>query len=404
MDWAEVRGQFPVLDTEVHGKRLAYLDNAASSQMPERVLNRIIQYQRHEHANIHRGVHYLSQIATDAFEEARARLARFINAPEEREVIFTKGTTEAINLVAHGFGRKFIGEGDEIILSHLEHHANIVPWQMVCEERGCKIRVIPMHDDGTLDFDAYLDLLNERTKLVGLIHVSNALGTVNDVRKYADAAHANGTPILVDGAQAVPHRVTDVQALGADFYACSSHKMCGPTGTGLLWGKAELLEQMNPFLGGGDMILDVSFEKTTYNVIPHKFEAGTPPIMPVIGFGEAAEYLTDLGLENVHARENELLRYAERTIAELEGVRIFGPKTGRAAVLSMDVEGVHPHDVGTILDQNGVAIRTGHHCAHPIMKRLGIPATARASIAFYNDESDVDALVEGLKQVREIFG
>lgn len=404
IDWAAVRGHFPILETEVYGKPLAYLDNAASSQMPEQVVGRIVDYQHHEHSNIHRGVHYLSQTATDAFEAAREKVAKFLDAPSVHECIFTRGTTEGINLVAHGYGRKFVGEGDEILISHLEHHSNIVPWQMLCEERGAKLRVIPMHDDGTLDFDAYRELLGPRTKLVGLIHVSNALGTINDVRRFADAARANGTPILVDGAQAVAHMNTSVQDLGVDFYAFSSHKMCGPTGVGVLWGKTELLEQMNPFLGGGDMILDVSFEKTTYNKIPHKFEAGTPPIMAVIALGAAIDYMTDLGRDAIGAREHALLRYAEGKIAELDGVRILGPATGRAAVLSMVIDGAHPHDVGTILDQNGVAIRAGHHCAQPIMKRFQIPATARASIAFYNNEADIDALVVGLHQVREIFG
>ncbi len=404
IDWAAIRADFPVLNQEVAGRPLAYLDNAASGQMPRQVVERIARYQFEEHSNIHRGVHHLSQIATDAFEATRKSVARFINAPAERECIFVRGTTEAINLVMNGYGRKFIGEGDAVVISNLEHHSNIVPWQMLCEQKGCELRIIPMHDDGTLDFDAYLELLDERVKLVGLIHVSNALGTINDVRKFADAAHDVGAVILADGAQAVPHQVTDVQALGVDFYAFSAHKFYGPTGAGLLWGKAELLEAMDPFMGGGDMILDVSFDKTTYNVIPHKFEAGTPAIMPIVAMGETISYLEGLGMEAIHQREMDLLAHAEERILPMEGVKILGPREGRAAVLSMVIDGAHPHDIGTILDQHGVAIRAGHHCAQPVMQRFGIPATARASLAFYNDETDIDALVEGLGVVLDIFG
>jgi cysteine desulfurase/selenocysteine lyase len=402
-DWAAIREQFPILRTEVDGRPLAYLDNAASSQMPQRVIDRIVKYQTTEHSNVHRGVHTLSQRATDAFEEARRRVRGFINAPEERECIFVRGATEAINLVMHGFGRKFVQQGDAIVISHLEHHSNIVPWQMLCEEKGAELRVIPMSDDGSLDFEAFEALLDDRVKLLGLVHVSNALGTINDVRRFTDAAHAADIPVLVDGAQAVPHMPVDVQALGADFYAFSGHKMFGPTGAGVLWGKAELLEQMQPFMGGGEMILDVSFEKTTYNVIPHKFEAGTPAIMPVVGLGEAIAFLDELGMENVARREATLMKHATKRVQELDFVRILGPDR-RAGVMSLEVEGVHPHDVGTILDQAGVAVRAGHHCAQPVMTRLGVPATARASFAFYNDFSDIDALVEGLQLVKEIFG
>ncbi len=403
VDWDEIRDQFPILKTEVQGRPLAYLDNAASSQMPQRVIDRIVEYQTSEHSNVHRGVHHLSQRATDAFEEARRRVRRFINAPEERECVFVRGTTEAINLVMHGYGRKFVEEGDVIVISHLEHHSNIVPWQMLCEEKGAELRVIPMTDDGVLDFEAFQGLLDDRVKLLGLVHVSNALGTVNDVRRFVDAAHAHGIPVLVDGAQAVPHMPVDVQELGADFYAFSGHKMFGPTGAGVLWGRAELLEEMQPFMGGGEMILDVSFEKTTYNVIPHKFEAGTPAIMPVVALGEAVAFLEDLGMDNVARREAELMRYATEKVAGLDFVRILGPQR-RAGVMSLDVRDAHPHDVGTILDHAGVAVRAGHHCAQPVMKRLGVPATARASIAFYNTRDDIDALVEALQTVQEIFG
>lgn len=403
VNWGNVRGEFPILQTEVDGRPLAYLDNAASSQMPQRVIDRIVRYQKTEHSNVHRGVHHLSQRATDAFEEARRRVRRFIHAPEERECIFVRGATEGINLVMHGWGRKFVREGDVILISHLEHHSNIVPWQMLCEEKGAELRVIPMSDDGVLDFDAFEELLDDRVKLLGLVHVSNALGTVNDVRRFADVAHEHDIPVLVDGAQAVPHMPVDVQALGADFYTFSGHKMFGPTGAGVLWGKAELLEEMQPFMGGGEMILDVSFEETTYNVIPHKFEAGTPAIMPVVALGEAIGFLEELGMENVERRETDLMAYATEKVSALDFVRILGPEH-RAGVMSMVLEGVHPHDVGTILDHSGVAVRAGHHCAQPVMKRLGVPATARASLAFYNDFSDIDALVDGLQTVQEIFG
>lgn len=405
VDWPNVRAQFPALHQEVNGRPLAYLDNAASSQMPQRVIDRIVAYQSHEHSNIHRGVHHLSQIATDAFEEARRRVQRFINAESDDECIFVRGTTEAINTVMNGWGRKFLGEGDVVVLSHLEHHSNIVPWQMLREEKGIELRIIPVLDDGTLDFEAYLELLDERVKLVGLIHVSNAIGTINDVRKFADAAHAVGAKILVDGAQSTPHMRIDVQALGADFFGFSAHKLCGASGAGVFWARAELLDAMNPFMGGGSMIRSVSFEETTYAKAPEKFEAGTPAIMPVIALGEAIAFLEDIGLDNIAAREAELLDYAEEKVRPLDFIRILGPdKSRRAAVLSMVVDGAHPHDVGTILDNAGVAIRAGHHCAQPTMKRFGVPATARASMAFYNDERDIDALVGALREVKEIFG
>ncbi|MFW5968544.1 MAG: cysteine desulfurase [Persicimonas sp.] len=404
MKWSEIRSEFPVLNQTVEGHRLAYLDNAASSQMPQTVIDRLTRYQSAEHANVHRGVHSLSQKATDAFEEAREAVRRFLGAGETAECIFTRGTTEAINLVMHGWGRKFVSEGDEIIISALEHHANIVPWQMLRDETGAKLRVLPMSDEGELLLEELPTLLNERTKLVAVSHVSNALGTVNPVEKIIEAAHARDIPVLVDGAQAVPHMDVDVQTLDADFYVFSAHKMCGPTGIGVLYGKRALLEEMNPFMGGGDMIRSVSFEETTYAPIPHKFEAGTPSILSVVGLGAAIEYLESIGMNRIAGREHELLAYGTERLEELDGVRIIGTASNKASVLSFEVEGVHPHDVGTILDTEGVAIRAGHHCAQPVMDRLGVPATARASLAFYNDESDIDQLVGALETVRDIFG
>lgn len=404
MSWAQIRAEFPVLDQSINGHPLAYLDNAASSQMPQSVIERITLYQTAEHSNVHRGVHTLSQQATDAFEKAREKVKDFINAPESAQCIFTRGATESINLVMHGWGRKFVEEGDEIIISALEHHANIVPWQMLRDEKGAKLRVIPMNDDGELMLDELPAMLNERTKLVAVSHVSNALGTVNPVEDIIEMAHDKSVPVLIDGCQAVPHMPVDVQALDADFYAFSAHKMCGPTGIGVLYGKRELLEAMNPFMGGGDMIRNVTFEKTTYAPIPHKFEAGTPSILAVVGLGSAIDYLNSVGMERIAAREQELLDYATDQFAELDGVRILGTTGPKAAVLSFEVEGVHPHDVGTILDTEGVAIRAGHHCAQPVMDRLGVPATARASLAFYNSEDDVDQLIGALQIVRDIFG
>jgi cysteine desulfurase / selenocysteine lyase len=403
LDVERVRADFPILKLKVNGKPLVFLDNAASSQMPQQVLDRWIRYQTEQHANIHRAVHHLSEVATAEYEGARRKLAAFINAREDREVIFTTGTTDAINLVAHGYGRKFIGAGDEIVLTTLEHHSNIVPWQMVAEEKGATIRVVPVNDRGELVVEEYLKLLGPRTKLVALGHVSNALGTINPVREIIDAAHAKGIPVLLDGAQAVPHMQLDMQALDCDFYAFSGHKMFGPTGIGVLYGKAALLEKMQPFKGGGDMILSVTFEKTTYNVIPHKFEAGTPPIAAAITLGAAADYITGIGLERIHAHETALLDYATDQVNRLPGVRIIGTAEKKAAVISFVVDGVHPHDVGTLLNEEAVAIRTGHHCAQPVMKRFNIPATSRASFAFYNTHAEVDALVSGIKRVQKVF-
>jgi cysteine desulfurase/selenocysteine lyase len=403
-DLERVRAQFPILRAQVNGKPLAYLDNGASSQMPQPVIDRLIRYRTTEHANIHRGVHYLSETATAAYEGARRKVQKFVNAKEEREIIYTRGTTDAVNLVMHGYGRAFIGEGDEIIVSQLEHHSNIVPWQMLRDEKGCRVRVIPCNDAGELQLDEYERLFNDRTKLVAVTHVSNALGTVNPVKQMIQTAHRHGVPVLLDGAQAVPHLKVDVRELDCDFYCFSGHKMFGPTGIGILYGKAALLERMQPYQGGGDMILSVSFEKTTYNVIPHKFEAGTPPIAAGIGLGAAVDYLEDIGMDNIAAWEHELLRYATAQLGQLEGVRIVGTAAEKAAVLSFTVVGVHPHDVGTILNEEGVAVRTGHHCAQPVMQRFCIPATVRASFAFYNTFAEIDQLVAGLRRVQKMFG
>ena len=403
-DVEHIRADFPILKLKVNGKPLVYLDNAASSQMPQQVIDRLVRYRTAEHANIHRGVHYLSETATAAYEGARAKIQRFINAKEAREVIFTRGTTNSLNLVMHGYGRAFIGAGDEIVVSQLEHHSNIVPWQMLCEERGAKLRVIPCNDAGELLFNDYRKLFNSHTKLVAIAHVSNALGTIVPVKEMIAAAHQRGVPVLVDGAQAVPHMKVDVQDLDCDFYAFSAHKMCGPTGIGILYGKAALLEKMKPFEGGGDMILSVTFEKTTYNVIPHKFEAGTPPIAAGIGLGATIDYLESVGMDRIAAHEHDLITYATDAFRQLKDVRIVGTARDKAGVLSFTVKGVHPHDVGTILNEEGVAVRTGHHCAQPVMQRFGIPATARASFYLYNTLSEVDALVAGIHRVQKIFG
>ena len=402
-DVERIRADFPILKLTVNDKPLVYLDNAASSQMPQQVIDRLVHYQTTQHANINRAVHYLSEVATSEFEEARRKLQHFINANEEREVIFTSGTTDSINLVMHGYGRKFIGAGDEIILTTLEHHSNIVPWQMLAEEKGAKIRVVPINDAGELLIDEYEKIFNERTKFVGVTHVSNALGTINPIKEMIAFAHARGVPVLVDGAQAAPHIKVDVQDLDCDFYAFSGHKLCGPTGIGILYGRAALLENMQPFKGGGDMILSVTFEKTTYNTIPHKFEAGTPPIAAAIGLGAAVDYLSEIGMDAIAAHELALLKYASEQINAMPGVRIIGTAEHKAAVLSFAVDGVHPHDIGTLLNQEGVAVRTGHHCAQPVMQRLHVPATSRASFAFYNSMDEVDALIAGIRTVQKIF-
>ncbi len=402
-NWEKIRADFPILKLKIDGKPLVFLDNAASSQMPQQVIDRLVRYQTTQHANINRAVHYLSEVATLEYHNARCTLQQFINAREDREVIFTSGTTDSINLVMYGYGRKFIKAGDEIILTTMEHHSNIVPWQMLANEKGAKIRVAPINDKGEVEIDEYEKLFNERTKFVGLIHVSNALGTINPIKRMIDFAHQHGVPVLIDGAQAAPHIVIDVQALDCDFYTFSAHKLCGPTGVGILYGKAALLEAMQPFKGGGDMIASVTFEETIYNSIPHKFEAGTPPIAAAIGFGAAVDYLTAIGIENIAAYESTLLDYATACLNAIPGVRIIGTAAEKTAVISFTVDGIHPHDIGTILNQEGVAIRTGHHCAQPVMQRFNVPATSRASFAFYNKKTEVDALVAGIKTVQKVF-
>ena len=402
-DADRVRADFPILQLKVNEKQLVYLDNAASSQMPQPVIDRLVRYQTTQHANINRAVHHLSEIATMEYDNARCKLQQFINAREDREIIFTSGTTDSINLVMHGYGRKFIKAGDEIILTTLEHHSNIVPWQMLAKEKGAIIRVVPINDQGELDIDEYEKLFNERTKFVGLIHVSNALGTINPIQRMIEYAHQYSVPVLIDGAQAAPHMTIDVQALDCDFYAFSAHKLCGPTGVGILFGKTTLLEAMQPFKGGGDMISSVTFEETIYNSIPHKFEAGTPPIAAAIGFGAAIDYLTTIGLDQIAAYEHMLLEYATATLSEIPGVKIIGTAAEKTAVISFTLDGIHPHDIGTLLNQDGIAVRTGHHCAQPVMQRFKVPATSRASFAFYNKKTEIDALAAGIKTVQKVF-
>ena len=402
-DVERIRSDFPILQLKIEDNPLVYLDSAASSQMPQLVIDSLVRYQTMQHANIHRAVHYLSETATNEYEAARGKLKRFINAPEEREVIFTSGTTDAINLVMHGYGRQFIKAGDEIILTTLEHHANIVPWQMLAEETGAKIRVAPVNDAGEILIEDYEKLFNSRTRFVGVIHVSNALGTINPVKQMIAYAHEHGVPVLVDGAQAVPHLAVDVQDLDCDFYVFSGHKLCGPTGIGVLYGKAALLEKMQPFKGGGDMILSVTFEKTIYNTIPHKFEAGTPAIAAAIGLGVAIDYLLAIGMDEIAAHEHELLVYATEQITSMPGVNIIGSAANKAAVISFTIDGVHPHDIGTLLNEEGIAVRTGQHCAQPVMDRFSVSATSRASFAFYNTLGEVDALVAGIRTLQKVF-
>jgi len=402
-DVERVRREFPILHQKVNGKPLVYLDNAATSQKPESVLRALDKYYREYNSNIHRGVHYLSERATQAYEQARQAAQRFVNAGDANELIFVRGTTEAINLVAQTYGRKHVGAGDEIIISAMEHHSNIVPWQMLCAEKGAKLRVIPINDQGEILLDEYEKLLGPKTKFVSVAHVSNALGTINPVRQIIEMAHRRGVPVLLDGAQAAPHVKVDVRALDCDFYAFSSHKLYGPTGEGVLYGKAKLLDAMPPYQGGGDMISSVTFEKTTYNKLPHKFEAGTPNIAGAIGLGAAIQYLNQFDWEQVESFERDVLAYATERVSAVPGVRLIGTAREKTAVLSFVIEGIHPHDVGTILDQEGIAIRTGHHCAQPVMDRFGIPGTARASFGLYNTRADVDALVAGLHKVLEVF-
>jgi len=402
-DVEKIREDFPILKQKIYGKPLVYLDNAATAQKPQVVMDTIHHYYVTDNANIHRGVHCLSQRATEAYEQARVKVQRFIHAAESREIIFVRSATEAINLVAQTYGRRHVQAGDEVIVSAMEHHSNIVPWQMLCEEKGATLRVIPMNDDGELLLDEYEKLLNPRTRLVAAVHISNALGTINPIQEIIERAHQQDIPVLVDGAQAAPHFEVDVQALDCDFYAVTGHKLYGPTGVGILYGKADLLDSMPPFQGGGEMIRSVTFEKTTYNVLPHKFEAGTPNIVGGIGLGAAVDYVSEVGWKNIAAQERELLLYATQQLSALSGLRIIGTAKEKASILSFVIEGVHAHDVGTILDQEGIAVRTGHHCAQPVMDRFQIPATARASFAFYNTREEIDVLVKGIQRVIEVF-
>jgi cysteine desulfurase / selenocysteine lyase len=406
MSWdvERVRKDFPILQREVHGKPLVYLDSAATSQKPQAVLDALTAYYTTVNANVHRGVHLLSEQATAEYEGARARVQRFLGAARPEEIVFVRGTTEGINLVSQTYGRRAVGPGDEVVISALEHHSNIVPWQMLCEERGAVLRVIPIDDDGQVELDAYERLLGERTRLVAIPHVSNALGTIVPVKRMIAMAHPWGAPVLVDGAQAAPHMAVDVRDLDCDFYVFSGHKVYGPTGIGVLYGKTERLEQMPPWQGGGDMIKVVTFEKTTYNDLPYKFEAGTPNIAGAIGLGAALEYVDGLGLDQIAAHEHDLLAYGTQALSAVPGLRLIGTAPDKAGVLSFVMHGAHPHDVGTILDREGIAVRTGHHCAMPVMERFGVPATTRASLALYNTRAEIDALVQGLQQVREIFG
>jgi len=402
-DVLRIRQDFPILKRKVRGKPLVYLDNAASSQKPKAVIDAITRLYSEDYANVHRGVHELSQRSTEAYEGARLKVRRFINAGSEREIIFVRGATEAVNLVAQTHGRVQVRAGDEVLITTMEHHSNIVPWQILCEEKGAHLRVAPINDRGELILDELEKLLGPKTRLLALAHVSNALGTINPVREIIRMAHERDVPVLLDGAQAVPHMAIDVRELGVDFYAFSSHKMFGPSGVGVLYGKEALLEAMPPYQSGGDMISSVSFEKTTYNRLPYKFEAGTPNIADVVGLGAAIDYLDGIGMEAIGAYEHELLDYGTQALSEIPGLELVGTAREKAAVLSFTLEGVHPHDVGTILDQDGIAVRTGHHCAQPVMDRFGIPATARASLALYNTKAELDLLVAGIHKVIEVF-
>ncbi|HEY6842839.1 MAG TPA: cysteine desulfurase [Thermoanaerobaculia bacterium] len=403
-DVARIRRDFPILHRTVRGgKQLVYLDNAATTQKPQSVIDRIVRYYTEENSNVHRGVHYLSEIATAAYEASRTTVKKFINARDEKEIVFTRGTTESINLVAASWGRRNVKRGDEVLITAIEHHSNIVPWQLLCEETGATLRIVPVNDAGELLLDAYEKLLTPRTRIVAFGHASNALGTINPIKRMIDMAHANGSIVLVDGAQGVPHLPVDVQYLDCDFYAFSAHKVYGPTGIGVLYGKQALLDAMPPYQGGGDMILSVSFQKTTYNALPYKFEAGTPNIAGVIGMAAALDYVSSVGLTNIEAHEQDLLQYATARLLEIKGLRIIGTATHKASVISFTLEGVHPHDIGTILDQEGIAVRTGHHCAQPLMMRFNVPATGRASFAMYNTREEADALVAGLHKVVEVF-
>jgi cysteine desulfurase / selenocysteine lyase len=402
-DVEKVRTEFPILGRKVGGKDLVYLDNAATSQKPRRVLETLNEYYEEHNANIHRGVHRLSEEATSAYEGSRGKVARFLGAPEETGLVFTRGTTESINLVAHAWGRKELREGDEVVLTEVEHHSNLVPWQLVARATGAKLRFVPILDDGKLDMEEAARLIGPRTKMVTAVHASNVLATINPVERLAKLAHEVGALMLVDGAQSAPHLPVNVEALGCDFFACSGHKMLGPTGVGVLWGRPEVLEEMDPFLGGGEMIREVHLDHSTWNDLPYKFEAGTMNIAQVVGFGAAVEYLEDLGMENVREHERRLGEYAYQRLLELEGITIHGPTEERTGIASFTLPDVHPHDLSQLLDEEGIAIRSGHHCTQPLMRRLGVAATARASLYLYNTEEEVDALVDALARAREFF-
>ena len=402
-DVERVRAEFPILAQEVNGRPLVYLDSGATSQKPRRVIDTIRRYYETDNANVHRGLHALSERATNAYEGARDTVRAFLNAADRSEIVFVRGATEGLNLVAQSWARPRLGPEDEIVVTTMEHHSNIVPWQLVCRQTGARLRVAPIHDNGALDMEQFANIVNERTRLVAVTHVSNALGTVNPVRDIVEMAHDAGAVAVLDGAQAAPHAAVDVRALGCDFYVFSSHKCYGPTGMGVLYGRADVLDETEPYQGGGDMIRTVSFEESTWNDLPYKFEAGTPNIAGAIGLGAAVEFVAELGLDAVAAHEHDVLEYATEALGELGGVRIIGTAPEKAGIVSFVVDGVHPHDVGTIADRHGVAIRAGHHCAMPLMRRYNVPATSRASLALYNTRADIDALVESLRKVKEIF-
>jgi cysteine desulfurase/selenocysteine lyase len=402
-DVNKIREDFPILSTKVHGKALCYLDNAATTQKPKAVLEAINNYYLHQNSNVHRGVHYLSGLATEVFEEARIKIKKFINASSTQEIIFTRGTTESINLAAYSFGRNFIKEGDEIIISQMEHHSNIVPWQLIAAEKKAKIKIIPVSDKGELILEEFEKLISKKTKLISVVYVSNSLGTINPIEKIISAAHSHNIPVLIDGAQAVQHLPINVQQLDCDFFAFSGHKMYGPTGIGVLYGKMSLLETMPPFMGGGDMISKVSFEKTTYNELPYKFEAGTSNIADAVGLGAAVEYISSIGMDSIGKHEKELLEYASEAVSHFDGIKILGNSSNKCSVLSFVFKDIHPHDMGTFLDFEGVAVRTGHHCTQPLMQRFNVPATTRASFAMYNTKEEIEILAEGIKKVIKVF-
>jgi cysteine desulfurase/selenocysteine lyase len=403
IDVEKIRAGIPILKQKIYGKELIYLDNAATTQKPQAVIDSIAKYYSELNSNVHRGVHFLSDKATTAYENSRSRIASFINAKNSYEIIFVRGTTEAINLVANAYGNEFVKEGDEIIVSYLEHHSNIVPWQMLCERKKAVLKVIPINDDGELILEEYKKLLSEKTKIVAVGHTSNSLGTKNPVKEIIESAHKAGAVVLIDGAQAVQHTKVDVRELDADFFAFSGHKIYGPTGIGVLYGKEDLLNKMSPYQGGGDMIKNVTFEKTTYNELPYKFEAGTPDICGAIVLGDAIDYVSEIGLDNISEYESELLKYGTEKLSEIEGFRLIGNAKNKASVISFLLNGLHPYDVGTILDRQGIAVRTGLHCTEPLMKRFGIPGTVRASFAMYNTVGEIDALVNGVKKAKKML-